>query len=358
MKLFTRYLALRFIGPFLFGLGVFAVLIFLGDMFDKMNKLTRSTAPALVILEYLFLQLPYWGIRIVPMATLLAALFAVSSFVRSGEFIAVQSAGFESRRFFRPLLWLSLLIAVFSFAAQETVLPAAYSRARTLWTERIHPEWEWDKYQDVLLPIGLNRSISADEFRVKDGALDRPVLDDYDTRGLVRQIDAVAAKWDATRGFWVFTDGIERHFAGGVVAKERAFTEWVSDLAVPPKKLRPRDKSPDAMSFLEARRHVARMRDRGQPTHRLRTGMHAKLAYPFTNLILCALGVAIALRMRHANKPAAFALALAVSFVYIWFIEMGWYLGKAGRMPPLAAAWMANIVFGVLAATVYRRTVV
>ncbi len=58
MRLFTRYMAKRFIGPFLFGLGLFALLIFLGDMFDKMGYLVRSKATLGVILQYLLYAAP------------------------------------------------------------------------------------------------------------------------------------------------------------------------------------------------------------------------------------------------------------------------------------------------------------
>ena len=147
VRLLDRYLAVRFLKPFLFGMGVFAVLIFLVDIFDKMPRLLRSPAPLWLIMEYLWLEVPYWSVRTIPMATMLATLFAVTGFVRSGEWLAVQSAGFEPRRVFRPLLAMAAAVTLVSFAAQETVLPACYARAQRLWRERIHPEWEWDIYQ-------------------------------------------------------------------------------------------------------------------------------------------------------------------------------------------------------------------
>ena len=71
MKIFTRYMAQRFMAPFFMGLGLFALLIFLGDMFDKMGTLVRSKAGLLIILQYLWLEVPYWTVRVIPMATLL-----------------------------------------------------------------------------------------------------------------------------------------------------------------------------------------------------------------------------------------------------------------------------------------------
>src|SRR5258708_264937 len=81
VKIFDRYMARRFLKPFFFGLGVFALLIFLGDLFDKMPQLLKSQASLWVILQYLWLEVPYWAVEIIPMATLLATLFAVTGFI-------------------------------------------------------------------------------------------------------------------------------------------------------------------------------------------------------------------------------------------------------------------------------------
>ncbi|TBR23948.1 LptF/LptG family permease, partial [bacterium] len=148
-SIFTKYVGKAFLGPFVFGLAVFGLLAFLGDLFDKMGRIATGHAPAWAVLQYLALQLPYWMVRIVPMATLLATLFAVASFVASGELTAVQASGFEGRRFFRPLVWASIVVALCAFVAQETLLPACFSRAQALWRDQIHPEWEWDAYYDV-----------------------------------------------------------------------------------------------------------------------------------------------------------------------------------------------------------------
>lgn len=354
MKIFTKYMTEKFLGPFLFGLGTFALLVFLGDLFDKMNKLTTSLASPGVIMEYLLLQVPYWTIRIVPVATLLAALFTVTGFVSSGEFVAVQAAGFSARRMFRPLLWMSVLIGVCSFAAQETILPASFSRSQDLWRYEIHPER--GAHRDAIYVVGRDRILTASQFLTQEGRLERVVMDDYTSRGLRRQLDARMAHWDPKKGLWRFEDGVERSFDAetGEVASEVSFESMDSDLTTPPKRLKPRKQKIDTMSIFQLRKHIERLKRLGRPTHRARTGMHAKFAYPFTNLILCALGIGVALRMRHVGRPFVFASALIVSFFYIWLIEVGWHLGKAGRLSPIFASWIANVCFGSLSVWLYR----
>lgn len=348
MRIFTLYMAQRFFKPFFFGLGLFALLIFLGDMFDKMNHLLKSKAALGVILEYLWLEVPYWTIRVIPMATLLATLIAITGFAQSGEWIGAQAAGFETARFWRPVLWCSLLVTAASFAAQETVLPACYRRARQLWQDKIHPEWEWDKYLDIALVGGPDEFISAKLFLPKEGRMERPILEKMGPRGLERQLDAGLALWDGLRGLWVFYDGVERVFSDGRV-REEPFKKRDSDLTVAPRLLIPRPRNPDEMSLREMRRYAERISHLGEPARALRVAAHHKIAYPFTNFVICALGIPVALRLRRAHKVLSFCAALAISFLYLWFIEIGRALGGAGQLSPLTSAWAANLFFGGIA---------
>lgn len=356
MTLFGRYLSRRFFGPFFFGLGIFSVIVFLIDVFDKINKLATTQASARLIVEYLALTIPYWTVRIVPMATLLATLFTVNGFVRSGEYVAVQASGFEPNRFFRPILFFAALISACAFAAQETVLPAAFARAGRIWQEAIHPQWQWDMVYDGVLTPGPNRFLSVSVFHVREGEITRAILDDYSESILRRQVDGAKAHWEPAAGRWVFESGSIKIFdERGVLSDTESFERFETDLSVPPRELLPSKMRPDEMSLMEAYRESNRLSGLGRSAREVRTVLHQKIAYPFTNIVLCLIGIPIALRLRRSPPPVAFAVALVVSFLYMWCIEFSWYLGKSGRVAPILAAWMPNGFFGVGALWLQRR---
>jgi lipopolysaccharide export system permease protein len=343
-------MVMRFLKPFVFGVGVFALLIFLADFFDKMPQLFQSPASLWVILQWLWLDVPYWTVRIIPMATLLATLFAVTGFIRSGEWIAVQASGFEPKIFLRPLLIMAILVTAISFIAQETILPICYSRAQFLWRDQINPKWEWDKYRDVMLVAGPGLFITAQTFLVKEGRMVWPVLDYYREGRIERQIVAKEADWDADASRWIFLNGTERSFrADETVEEEKDFVRSVSDLDSPPKALIPRSKNPDEMSLAETLKYLRQVRMLGGSSREAWTSLYAKIAYPFSNLILCALGIPLALKLRRSSKIVSFGAALALSFIYLWVMEMGRALGVTGRVPALVGAWTANILFGAVA---------
>ena len=356
MRIFDQYMARRFTQPFLFGLGIFSLLIFLGDLFDKMPKLIKSSASLWVIVQWLWLDVPYWAIRVIPMATLLATLYAVTSFIRSGEWIAMQASGLEPRRILRPLLMMSAIVTGLSFAAQETILPACYSRAEHLWRDQIHPEWEWDTYQDVMLVAGPGLFLTAAKFTVKDGKIVWPVLDYYRNGRIAQQVVAKEAQWDGAAHRWVFMDAVTRQFKpDGVGIEETRSSRLVTEIETPPKELVPRSKDPDSMSLAETLKYLRQVRMLGGSSREAWTAFYAKIAYPFSNLILCALGVPIALKLRRSSKVLSFGAALALSFLYLWVMEMGRALGVAGRLPEPIGAWMANVLFGGAAYWAQRR---
>ncbi|MBI3289328.1 MAG: LptF/LptG family permease [Elusimicrobia bacterium] len=344
----------RFLMPFLFGLGLFAVLIFLGDTFDKMNAIMRSRAPLMTILECLWLGVPYWAVRVIPMATLLATLVAMSGFVQSGEWLATQSCGIETRRFWMPVLLCSLGISVLAFVAQETVMPAAWARSRRLWREKVHPEWEWTKYQNVALLGGEDQFVQAWLFLPRDGKLERPILETMGPRGVDRQLDAKYALWDEARGRWVFHEGVERTF-GADGGAQTSFKSKVSDLSVPPLDLVPRTTNADELTMREAFDYARRVGRLGGSPREYEVAAQAKIAYPFTNFVICALGIPISLRLRRSSRVVSFCSALALSFLFLWTMEVGRTLGVSGRLPPLASAWLANAGFGALAFVLIRR---
>jgi lipopolysaccharide export system permease protein len=354
VTIFARHMALKFLKPFLFGLGLFAVLIFLGDTFDKMNAIVKTRASLWEVFQCLLLAVPYWATRVIPMATLLATLVAMSGFVQSGEWLATQSCGFKTRSFWLPVLWCSLAVSVAAFAAQETVMPAAWARSRKLWHEKVHPQWEWTKYQNVVLVGGLDQFVQTWQFFPKEGRMERPTLEFVGPRGVERQLDAKEAVWDAAAGRWIFKDGVERDFREtGVV--ERPFAAKESDLVATPLELVPRAANPDELTWRQAREQARKVGRFGGSPREFEVAAHAKLAYPFTNFVICALGIPIALRLRRSSKVVSFCAALALSFVYLWTMEVGRALGVSGTLPAVVSAWLPNAGFSVLAAALIRR---
>ncbi len=358
MRLLGRYVALEFLRPFGFGMGLFLVLIFLGHVFDRATILSRSQASLGTILLYLWLEVPFYAVKIMPVATMLATLFAIGSLRRTGEWVAAQAAGYAPLQLARPLFACALLVAGLTFAAQETLLPWCTARANELYRDEIKRQPEKAGVWTNVVLIGRPGDfLTAAAFDARAGLMERVVLDEYRELDLARQLDARSATWDAGRGRWVFLDGVSRLYEPGKLlpSSETPFTSLESDLDTPPGVLVPQDVDPDEMSLVQTWRHIRRLTAVGSSARAAWVAFHEKIAFPFSNLIVCACGLWFGLAAGRTSRSLHFAGALGVAFVYWWFLSLGEALGQAGRLGPVAAAWLGNAVFGTLGVVGLRR---
>jgi len=77
--------------------------------------------------------------------------------------------------------------------------------------------------------------------------------------------------------------------------------------------------------------------------------MYAKISYAFITVIMALLGIPFALRTgRSGGMAFGITLSIVLGFVYWIFFAFCVSLGKSGALPPVLAAWTANITFGIL----------
>ncbi|MDM8538993.1 LptF/LptG family permease, partial [Desulfobacterales bacterium HSG17] len=78
--------------------------------------------------------------------------------------------------------------------------------------------------------------------------------------------------------------------------------------------------------------------------------LHAKAAFPFICIILSIVGISIASRrIIKDGLPAGIAYGIGIAFLYWIFYSFCISLGYGGMLPPVAAAWVANLVFSCFA---------
>jgi LPS export ABC transporter permease LptG len=98
----------------------------------------------------------------------------------------------------------------------------------------------------------------------------------------------------------------------------------------------------------EIRTRLARGEGR-KATARFEVEWHKKFAISTACLVFGMLGLGLSLGNRKEARSAAFALSIAVIFVYYVLIRLGEQAGDTGLMPPFLSMWGANLVLGVAA---------
>ncbi|MFH1619163.1 MAG: LptF/LptG family permease [bacterium] len=347
MKIFPRYIASQFWGPFLFGLGIFAVLVFLADTFEHLNTFMKSQAEVGAVLKYLLLRIPYWTLKVVPVATLLAVLFSLSGLVHTGEWKAGLAGGYRPPDMLLPIAVCSLIITAGTFLFQEAVIPPLHFKAEKIYYRDIKKSEDWRhlEQENVTLSAGGNRFISAHGFNAREGTMNRVVMDVYKNGRLARQLDALSARWDTSIKSWFFLNGVERLFQENGGVEEKTFESRVSDLGVAPGNLVLDTSSLEELTARQTLRRLRRLRKLGASNIRERVMFHTKLSFPFSNLVMCLLGIPFALLVRKSSHALNFTAAVVAAFVFWWVTSIGQAAGESGLLSAPVAAWGPIAIF-------------
>jgi len=346
--IFYRYIARKFWPPFLFGMGVFAVLVFLADMFEKLKYITRTEAPVSVILKYFLLVIPFWTLVIVPVATLLGALFVVSGLIKSGEWIAAVASGYSPRQVVAPILACAVIVAAGNAVLQEYVSPILHYKSEKVLQRDIRQDSEWDNKvrENVVIKAGDGVMLYISRYESGPGLMRRPIANISKDGKTKFQIDAAKAVWDKDVERWVFYDGVLREMTGVDSVKEKVFGRYVSDISITPGDVIVEKVWPEDLTMRDVSARIKSLGRTGSPDYRERTYLHAKLAAPFASLVICMLGIPFGIIVRRGGKLVHFASAMVITFVFWWVISMCQSAGEAGMISPLLAAWGPVAVFG------------
>jgi lipopolysaccharide export LptBFGC system permease protein LptF len=136
----------------------------------------------------------------------------------------------------------------------------------------------------------------------------------------------------------------------------KSFTRMaVNGLAERPSDFAQEKRDPKEMDFLELGRYIGRLRASGARIANYLVDLHMKLSFPLINFIVVLIGAAVATRLRLQSAALGFGLSIAIAFVYYAFMRAGQAFGHSGVLPPYAAAWIGDVVFGSVGLTMMWR---
>src|SRR5262249_9861482 len=106
------------------------------------------------------------------------------------------------------------------------------------------------------------------------------------------------------------------------------------------------------MTLGELAAEVDKRQKEGKPRKeggRFAVEWHKKLAIPTACFVFGLLGLGLSLGSKKEARSAAFALSIAIIFIYYVLIRLGEQAGDTGVLAPFVAMWSANLVLGTAA---------
>lgn len=351
MTILTRYILRELIKIFLITLLAFVMVYALVDFFERIDNFIEAGAALHYIFFYILFKLPLVLDQMTPIAVLMSTLIALGLMARSNEIIALKASGVSPLRVARPIFLLTLFVSVLSCINSESVVPYTNRRFNTIWKTHVQkqaPEFV-SKYESLWYK-GHDSIYNIRTFDVASETLYGVVVNQFDPDfTLSKRIHAQRAVWE--NRLWHFYDGTVKSRKPDGSYRVTTFSKMTYALRETPEDFKKGAKPSDEMGFRELRHYAQKIENEGYSARSYWVDSHVKLAFPCISLIMGLVGTALALR-REKGRGIASGIGIGFGIVALYLVafELFKTMGYIGLIPPILAAWAANILFGTIGA--------
>ncbi len=125
MKILTKYVLKQHVGPFIFAVTALTSLMLLQFIGKRLGDLVGKGLPWHVLAEFFILSIPFTVAMTLPMAVLVAVLYAYTSMASENEITAMRATGISMRSLLIPTLIAGTGVALMMLVFNDQVLSRA-----------------------------------------------------------------------------------------------------------------------------------------------------------------------------------------------------------------------------------------
>ncbi len=348
-----RYVASEFARIFGVTLLGFPVLVFVIDLVDNLRKYTeRKLSIQAVATSYLY-WIPDTLFMVIPVAVLFATVFSIGTFTRYSEITAAKASGISFYRFIAPIVLMAILATGIDLVFSEIAPPANAKRLKLL---ESGASFRDNARYNFAFASEAGRVYRIYTLNVETNSLDNVELE---TRASEKQpgqlIAAQSGKWSGKRG-WILASGTMHVVPNDSIDLAVSFDSLADRrMKETPSELRASEREPSEMNFSDLTRFITVLERSGAEVNTLKVERMLKLAIPVTCIIIALFGAPLATSSQRGGAAFGVAISLATTILFLVLIQLTKAIGSKGIMPPEAAAWMPNVLCGVIALVLLAR---
>jgi len=166
VKILHRYVLKEHLGPLTFALTALTSILLLQYIGKHFGELVGKGLPAFVIAEFFGLSIPLTVALTLPMAVLVATLYAFSRLAAENEITALKASGISLVSVIKPVLWAALGVTVVMIGFNDQILPRSNHRLATLQRDIAQKKPTFGLREQVI------NEVSPGKFYLRAGHLD------------------------------------------------------------------------------------------------------------------------------------------------------------------------------------------
>ena len=359
ITILDKYILKQVIEMFIMGVAIFTSIIFASDTFITLIKqISLFGIPFKVALMMIILNLPSVIVMTIPMGVLLATVMTLNRLSLASEITVLRACGVGLNRIARPIFVFAIIMSVFSFVINESVVPvmAKQSKDLALWAlgQKNIPEGKQNFVFKELSEKGhLKRLFYVGD--CEDKTLHNITVLDTAKSGTIQVLQADEGRtspegWEFEKGA-VYTIGSE-----GKVLNTTLFEKSVIKYGVDLSKELNKNVAKE-MNFNKLINYIKTNVISEKQKNIIQIELYDKIALPLTTVALVLIGVPLAITPPRVRYNRGFLFSIIIIFIYYLIRALSISFGEAGTLEPFLAAWMPNIVLTSLGMLLYYKKV-
>jgi len=361
-RIINIYIFREMIPNFTTSLIVFTFLVLAGRILKLTEWMVNHGTDISQVLLIIVYTIPYVLFFTLPMATLLASLIAFSRLNEDNEIIALKSSGISPYQILPPVVTFSIISYVLaSFIAIYLFPIGNHSMARLLF-EIAQSNTSIGIKQGVFNDNIPNIVLYANHISAHDHTMEGVFIFDERDPSISNTIIARKGR--------IMSDpkkmSINLHLTDGssfMVSKDLDSSKKLRfksyDLRIELEDIMSKfpslRKGRKEMSISELRSYIKENKKGTVRHNKAVIELQRKFSIPFACLLLGLIGLPLGLMRRAKGRSWGIALSIAVFMVYYILLLVSDSLGETGKLNPIVAMWIPNMVLGAATFVLFWR---
>lgn len=357
MKILDWYILKKYFVTFLFFLLALTIIAVIIDISEKATDFSKSKLPAIQILtDYYFGFIPKIDAMLFPLFVFLSVIFFTSVMAGRSEIIAILGNGISYPRFLRPYFIGGIILSVFLWWCNQTILPKANAKYAAFTARYIDEVYRHQSFinnyyfrLDSFSYAGIRYYDTIS--RTGNGFF----VQTFRNNQVVYNLRAQSITWDTATNKWRLNDVLERRIDG---IREDLSQQAIMQMEYnfKPRDLQRDEYMKDKIPTSELTEFIRLEKLRGSEiVNTLILEKSTRNAGPPSVLILTMIGAIVASRKIRGGSGVHLFVGIVISILYILVGRFSSVFAMKGNFDPVLAAWMPNIFFGLLAYYLYLR---
>jgi lipopolysaccharide export system permease protein len=356
MKVIDKYILKRYFGTFLGLMFLFVPISIILDLSERIDKFIEHKVPFVEIVGYYGDFLLYFFNILFPIFLFLSVIWFTSRLAQNTEIIAMLNTGMPFLRLLRPYLIGATVIAATVLMLNMSIIPNARAGYNEFWVKYVHSSHHKTREtNDIYRQIDATHYIYASSLNHENKTAYNFVLEKIVNQKLKEKVYADRITWKPKDSVFQLTNVRKRIYHKGweelvkIKKFDTIFPFTLDDLT-------PVNYIAEMLNYTELNKFIEKEKIRGSKNiKKFELEKYKRTSLPASAFILTFIAVAMASQKKRSGMGANLAFGIFTSMLYILFDRIFGILVINTGFSPLWAAWIPNIVFGLLAIyLVYR----